>query len=462
MDAAARTTREGCTTGPWRGRRTVGTITPYDGYEATMTTLNARVGTAIPSTGSLKRWQASIGHALESDRAPLVVGAVGILLVALAGSAAVIEADPTRRGEAAVLALVTAVTVGCALTLRRVPAPIGIGATATMIGVLTAFAGSVFEAAPTVVWLFAYVIPAVGLVRGPAQGAFAGLLSEPALHWIETGTPIDLLDPQAPFGFVILMALGAVPAQLLAIAVARRHALDIQLERARGLLVEAESAREAERAAQEQAVFMLARAAEARDGTTGAHIQSVRNLAGELALAAGVDRARAEEIAWSAMLHDVGKLRVPDRVLLKPGSLTEDEWELIRRHPAWGEELLSGTEAFWLARRIARSHHENWDGTGYPDRLSGGAIPFEARVVRIVDVFDALRSERPYKPSWSLERAIDELRTMRGRGLDPELTDLFLDLASRAPEDGPGPIYDPHADSGEPRQRPPSPRNPAL
>jgi len=132
------------------------------------------------------------------------------------------------------------------------------------------------------------------------------------------------------------------------------------------------------------------------------------------------------------MLHDVGKLRVPDRVLLKPGSLTEDEWELIREHPAWGEELLSGTEAFWLARRIARSHHENWDGSGYPDRLTGEGIPFEARVVRIVDVFDALRSGRPYKPAWSLERAIDELRTMRGRGLDPELTDLFLDLAAGA------------------------------
>jgi putative two-component system response regulator len=92
---------------------------------------------------------------------------------------------------------------------------------------------------------------------------------------------------------------------------------------------------------------------------------------------------------------------------------------------------MAGTEGFALARTIARSHHENWDGSGYPDSLAGKAIPFAARIVRIVDVYDALRSDRPYKAAWSLERTLDELRSMRGGGLDPELTDLFLGLAER-------------------------------
>lgn len=246
----------------------------------------------------------------------------------------------------------------------------------------TAAASSSRESAPAsrfssaVVWLFAFVIPAVGLVRGPVQGALAGLLSEPALRWIETGAAFNVLDPQTPFGFLILVALGTVPAYLLSMAMGRRVALDAQLKRVEVLL--------------------------------------------------GV-----RDIAWSAMLHDVGKLRVPDRVLLKPGRLTEEEWGLIRQHPAWGEELLSGADGFALARAIVRSHHENWDGTGYPDGRAGEAIPFAARIVRIVDVFDALRSDRPYKPAWSPERTLDEMQAMRGRGFDPELADLFLELRTR-------------------------------
>lgn len=128
------------------------------------------------------------------------------------------------------------------------------------------------------------------------------------------------------------------------------------------------------------------------------------------------------------MLHDVGKLRVPDRILLKPGRLEADEWELIRRHSAWGEELLDGGEHFELARRIARWHHENWDGSGYPDGLVGAQIPFEARIVRVADVYDALRAERPYKAAWTEEQALSEIQRVRGVHLDPELADLFLRL----------------------------------
>lgn len=138
------------------------------------------------------------------------------------------------------------------------------------------------------------------------------------------------------------------------------------------------------------------------------------------ALAAGASDDEAEVIGWSGMLHDVGKLRVPDGVLLKPGRLDPEEWETIQKHTTWGEELLTGGEHFALARTIARSHHENWDGTGYPDRMRAEGIPFEARLVRIVDVYDALRSERPYKAAWSEDEIIEELRRLRGVHFDPE------------------------------------------
>ena len=102
--------------------------------------------------------------------------------------------------------------------------------------------------------------------------------------------------------------------------------------------------------------------------------------------------------------------------------------EMIREHPRWGEAILSDDSAFDLARAIARSHHENWDGTGYPDRLRGERIPLAARIVRIADVYDALRAERPYKRAWSNEEALEELLRMAGTGLDPELARLFVDL----------------------------------
>ena len=162
------------------------------------------------------------------------------------------------------------------------------------------------------------------------------------------------------------------------------------------------------------------------------YIAHVRELAADLARGAGIAAEEVEQIAWSAMLHDVGKIRVPDRVLLKPSRLDEHEWALIRQHPQWGEELLMGDEGFALARQIARWHHEDWDGSGYPDGLRGEAIPFAARIVRVVDVYDALRSERPYKPAWTVDRALEEIGSMRGKGLDPDLVDLFVRLRSAA------------------------------
>jgi hypothetical protein len=361
-------------------------------------------------------------------RAPDTARGLALLsagLFVLVGLAAVFRVEEPDRPGLLGLTFLAAIAVAASLIARGSVAILG---AAVALGATTVFAEQLFDLTPTVVWLFALVVPAIGLAHGPRIGALVGLFSAPALHWIETGVPVDVLDPQTPFGILILVALGATPGHLLALARGRGELLDAQLARAEVLVQETDNARRAEMAARHQAIFMLARAAEARDGTTGLHIEHVRDLAAELASAVGLGEDEIERIAWSAMLHDVGKIRVPDRVLLKPGRLDDEEWALIRLHPIWGEELLKGDEMFALARQIARWHHEDWDGSGYPDGLRGEAIPFAARIVRIVDVYDALRSERPYKPAWSLDRTLEELHRTRGTALDPDLVDTFVSL----------------------------------
>ncbi|MEP6468235.1 MAG: HD-GYP domain-containing protein [Chloroflexota bacterium] len=367
------------------------------------------------------------GELLESARAGWLLCFTGLVVLALSATAALVS-SPASAGATFLTAGAVAVSLVVALGLPTRPGLAPSAAGAASVAITGLYAATIFESTPTVVWLFAYIVPAVGLARGAMAGGVAGFVAAPVLHMVETGVLFEPLDPQGPFGFLILIALGAAPGYLMSVARARRLALDAQLSRAQVLLDETDRARAAEHEAKRHTVFMLARAAEARDGTTGAHIYAVRDLAAELAQATGATAEAAELIGWSAMLHDVGKLRVPDRILLKPGRLDGDEWELIKRHAAWGEELLDGGEHFELARRIARWHHENWDGSGYPDSLAGARIPFEARIVRIADVYDALRAERPYKPAWTDEQALTELRRVRGLHLDPELTDLFLRL----------------------------------
>jgi hypothetical protein len=178
---------------------------------------------------------------------------------------------------------------------------------------------------------------------------------------------------------------------------------------------------------QRDGMVALARGAEAKDSDTGDHVVRVQLLAEELALATGVHAERAADIGWSAMLHDVGKLHVPDRILLKPGPLNETEWTIMRRHPIWGAEILAQGEGFEVARQIARWHHENVDGSGYPDGLRGDRIPLEARIVRIADAFDAMTNSRPYKPARAIEWALEELARCAGTQFDPELARLFID-----------------------------------
>jgi putative nucleotidyltransferase with HDIG domain len=178
---------------------------------------------------------------------------------------------------------------------------------------------------------------------------------------------------------------------------------------------------------QRDGMVALARGAEAKDTDTGDHVVRVQLIAEELARATGVDAELAADIGWSAMLHDVGKLHVPDRILLKPGPLSADEWTIMRRHPVWGAEILAQGEGFEVARRIARWHHENVDGSGYPDGLRGERIPLEARIVRIADAFDAMTHPRPYQAARTIEWALEELARCAGTQFDPELARLFID-----------------------------------
>lgn len=178
------------------------------------------------------------------------------------------------------------------------------------------------------------------------------------------------------------------------------------------------------------AVHMLAVAAEARDTDTGEHVMRIRGYTIRLAQAIGIAESEAEEMGRSAILHDVGKIHIPDSILKKPGSLTSDERRQMESHTSAGAAILSAKPFFHRAREIARHHHENWDGTGYPDALSGEHIPLAARIVRVVDVFDALRSQRVYKPAWPLERAVAALRDGSGTLFDPRLVEGFLPLAA--------------------------------
>lgn len=183
---------------------------------------------------------------------------------------------------------------------------------------------------------------------------------------------------------------------------------------------------------QRDGMVALARAAEAKDQVTGDHIVRCRDHAELLAREVGLDEERVGDIAWSAMLHDIGKLQIPDHVLTKPAALTPAEWQLIRLHPIYGDEILAHGTTFETARRIARWHHENIDGTGYPDRLRGDQIPFEARLVRIVDAWDAMTNDRPYRQAMATERALQELRDFSGTQFDPELVEVFTALVERS------------------------------
>jgi putative two-component system response regulator len=169
--------------------------------------------------------------------------------------------------------------------------------------------------------------------------------------------------------------------------------------------------------AHHDAIFTFARAAELHDEDTGNHIQRIRLIVDCLARRMGA--SDAEGIGYDAMLHDVGKLMIPPEVLRKPGALTTEERLIMQTHTVNGERILSRRPTMERAARIARSHHECWDGTGYPDGIGGEAIPVEARLTAVADVLDALVASRCYKQAWSYRDAFNEVLELAGTKLDP-------------------------------------------
>jgi putative two-component system response regulator len=175
-------------------------------------------------------------------------------------------------------------------------------------------------------------------------------------------------------------------------------------------------------------IHRLSQAAEYKDEGTGAHIRRIGQYCVSIAHKTGLNDAEIENIMYAAPMHDVGKIGIPDRILLKPGKLEPDEWEIMKQHAIIGADLLAGSdiEFIRLAEVIALTHHEKWDGSGYPRGLKGTKIPLVGRIVAIADVFDALTSARPYKEPFSIKKSFDIIQEGRGTHFDPNVVDAFF------------------------------------
>jgi putative two-component system response regulator len=210
---------------------------------------------------------------------------------------------------------------------------------------------------------------------------------------------------------------------LLALRRAQRDLAD----RAEWLAREVEAATQHLAKREEEVIWRLARAVEFRDSDTGEHVSRVANISRMMAVKVGLEAEQCRNIYLAAALHDVGKIGVRDAVLSKPGKLDSDEMEEMRRHVEFGGRILAegDTDLIRMAERIALSHHERWDGTGYPHKLAGASIPIEGRIVAVADVFDALCSDRPYKRAWPIAQARAEINTLAGSHFDPACVAAF-------------------------------------
>jgi putative two-component system response regulator len=179
-----------------------------------------------------------------------------------------------------------------------------------------------------------------------------------------------------------------------------------------------------------ETIHRLAAAAECRDQYTGSHMLRMSRYAAAIAQKMYLDSGLVKSLLYAASMHDIGKMGIPDKILMKPGKLNTREWEIMKRHPFIGAKILNGSKQDYikLAKEVSLTHHEKWDGTGYPQGLKGERIPISGRIAAVADVFDALISERPYKPSFSLRESFETIKNGRGTHFDPDIIDAFIGI----------------------------------
>jgi putative two-component system response regulator len=179
-----------------------------------------------------------------------------------------------------------------------------------------------------------------------------------------------------------------------------------------------------------QVIQRLGRASEYKDNETGMHVMRMSHFARIIALGYGFSHEEADNLFNAAPMHDIGKIGIPDSIMLKPGKLTQEEFAIMKTHPEIGAEILgeSDSDLIELAKLVSMTHHEKFDGSGYPKQLKGEDIPIEGRIVALADVFDALTSVRPYKDAWTIEAAMDLIHSEKGKHFDPQLVEIFEQL----------------------------------
>jgi putative two-component system response regulator len=242
--------------------------------------------------------------------------------------------------------------------------------------------------------------------------------AETAIECLQQGAFGYVLKPYQPRE-ILVQVNGALRRRMLEIAFRDREAQLARKVRAQTLEI---------RQSREEIALRLIAASEHRDNETGMHVRRIGLYAAEMARLLGWDEEAVDTIQSAAPMHDIGKIGVPDAILQKPSTLTEDEWVTMKRHTSMGATILKGSTVPFIrmGARIAIGHHEKWDGSGYPKGVQGEAIPVEARITALVDVYDAASNRRHYKEPWPEDQVVELIRKGRATHFDPQLVDLFL------------------------------------